>query len=116
MRVRWVTSAVWVVLAAVLIGPGWALAAAVAAAVLVVALGRPRLAGLVTIGILVVIGAVVVRVVRTERPWPDAGWPVRFEWLHGLGLFAAVSLAVTVVVTTRPDTPAARARTRRTSN
>ncbi len=39
-------------------------------------------------------GAVVVRVVQTERPYPDAGWPVRFEWLHSLGLFAAVSLLV----------------------
>ena len=38
----------------------------------------------------------MVRVVQTERPWPDAGWPSRFEWLHGLGLFAAVSLAVTL--------------------
>ena len=28
---------------------------------------------------------IVVDVVRTERPWPDAGWPARFEWLHGLG-------------------------------
>ena len=96
----------WVVLAAVLVGPGWALVAAIAAAVLVVWLGRPRLAGLVTIGILAVIGAVIVRVVRTERPWPDAGWPVRFEWLHGLGLFAAVSLAVTLAaVTPRRGTP-----------
>ncbi len=42
------------------------------------------------------IGAVVVRVVRTERPLPDAGWPVRFERLHGLGLFAAVTLGVTL--------------------
>lgn len=98
MRARWIASGAWVVLAAVLVGPGWALAAAVPAAVLVVALGRPRLAGFVTMGILVVIGAVVVRVVQTERPWPDAGWPVRFEWLHGLGLFAAISLAVTTLV------------------
>ena len=47
-----------------------------------------------SVGILVVMGAVVASVVRREHPYPDAGWPVRFEWLHGLGLFAAVSLAV----------------------
>jgi hypothetical protein len=35
-----------------------------------------------------------VWVVHDERPWPDAGWPSRFAWLHGLGLFAAVALAV----------------------
>ena len=61
-------------------------------------LGRPRLAGFVTLAILLVIGVVIADVVRTERPWPDAGWPVRFEWLHGLGLFAAVSLLVTIAV------------------
>ncbi len=96
MRVRWVAAGVWVVLAAMLVGPGWALAAAVAAAALVVALGRPRLAGFVTMGILAVMGAVVVSIVRTERTLPDAGWPVRFERLHGLGLFAAVTLGVTL--------------------
>ena len=47
-----------------------------------------------SVGILVVMGAVVARVVQHERPYPNAGWPVRFEWLHGLGLFAAVSLAI----------------------
>ena len=96
MPVRWVATASWVVAAALFIGPWWGVIAAVAAAPLVLLLGRPRLAGLVTIGVLLVSGAVVVHVVRTERPWPDAGWPRRFEWLHGLGLFAAVSLAVTI--------------------
>ena len=92
----------WVVAAALLVGPGWALVAAVAALVLVGYLGRPRLAGLVTVGILVTIGVVIADVVRTERPWPDAGWPSRFEWLHGLGLFAAIALLVTVW-SERPD-------------
>ena len=35
---------------------------------------------------------VMVWVVRDERPFAGAGWPIRFEWLHGLGLFVAVSL------------------------
>jgi arabinofuranan 3-O-arabinosyltransferase len=84
-------AATWVVAAGLLVGPGWALAAAMGG-VGIVLLGRPRLAGLVTIGILVVLAAVVIFVVRDERPFANAGWPARFEWLHGLGLFAAVSL------------------------
>ncbi len=118
IRRRWIASAAWVAGAAVLVGPGWGLVAAVASAVLVLGLGRPRLAGLVTMGILTVIGAVIVDVVRTERPWPDAGWPVRFEWLHGLGLFAAVSLAVIGFASVRSpsDSSAAPRRTGRTSS
>jgi arabinofuranan 3-O-arabinosyltransferase len=100
MRTRWVAAVAWVVAAALFVGLAWALVAAVAAAVLVIGLGRPRLAGLVTMGIVAVIGAVIVWVVHDERPWPDAGWPSRFAWLHGLGLFAAVALAVSSA--TRP--------------
>ena len=33
-------------------------------------------------------------VVLEERPFPNAGWPARFERLHSWGFFAAVSLAV----------------------
>ncbi len=67
--------------------------------------GGPRLAGVLTMGILAVMGLVVVRVVQTERPWPDAGWPARFEWLHALGGFAAVSLLVTIVTGRQRDAP-----------
>jgi arabinofuranan 3-O-arabinosyltransferase len=123
VRQRVVAAAAWVVAAGLLVGPGWALVAAVASMVLLGLLGRPRLAGYVTIAILAVVGVVIAYVVRTERPWPDAGWPVRFEWLHGLGLFAAVSLLVTIVggwrrrpvVTAGSGTPAGPARTDRTS-
>ncbi len=93
-RRRWIAAAVWVLAAVLLVGPGWGLVAAVAAGVIVVAIGRPRLAGAVTLAILAVMGVVVVWVMRTEHPYPNAGWPVRFEWLHGLGLFAAVSLGI----------------------
>ena len=98
------------------VGPGWGLVAAVAAGVLVVVAGRPRLAGAVTMAIVGLIGIVMVRVVQTERPWPDAGWPSRFEWLHGLGLFAAVSLAVTLAVTDSAGSRADPPRTGHTSN
>ena len=94
MRTRWVAACAWIVAAVLFVGWGWGLVAAAAAAVLVIGLGRPRWAGLVTIGIVGYIGAVILWVVRDERPFPDGGWPVRFEWLHGLGMFAAVALAV----------------------
>jgi arabinofuranan 3-O-arabinosyltransferase len=100
--VRWTAAVLWVAASALLVGFGWALVAAVAAAVLVLWLGRPRLGAAVTLVILAVIGAVVVYVVLTERPFPNAGWPARFEWLHGLGLFAAVSLVPAVVTAPRP--------------
>ena len=106
-RTRWIAAGVWVVAAAVLVGVGWALLAAIAGGVLIVHLGRPRLAGVVTIGLLVVIGLVVVRVVQREHPFPNAGWPARFEWLHGLGLFAAVTLVVSAFAGDRPGAVAA---------
>jgi hypothetical protein len=40
----------------------------------------------------VYIAAYVVAVVHEQHPVPNAGFPVRFEKLHELGLFAAVSL------------------------
>lgn len=96
-RLRWLAAATWIVAATLLVGVGWGVVAMLAAAVLIVGLGRPRLAGIVTLGVLAAMGAVVARVVQTERPWPDAGWPARFEWLHGLGAFAAVTLLVTLL-------------------
>jgi arabinofuranan 3-O-arabinosyltransferase len=78
--------------AGLLVGPAWMLAAAVGSAVVLGVLRRPRLAGVVTVGILAFSAVVVVYVVRNDQPFPNAGWPVRFDWLHGLGLFAAVSL------------------------
>jgi arabinofuranan 3-O-arabinosyltransferase len=83
---------VWVAAAGLLVGPAWMLAAAVGSAVVLAVLRRPRLAGVVTMGILAFSAVVVVYVVRTDQPFPNAGWPVRFDRLHNLGLFAAVSL------------------------
>jgi arabinofuranan 3-O-arabinosyltransferase len=83
---------IWVAAAGLLVGPWWALVAAATSAVVLGLFRRPRLAGLVTLGSLAFIVVVMVAVVRSDQPFPNAGWPVRFEWLHGLGLFAAVSL------------------------
>jgi arabinofuranan 3-O-arabinosyltransferase len=87
-----VASLLWVAAAGLLVDPWWALVAAGASAVLFGLLRRPRLAGLVTLGSLAFIVAGVVWVVRNEQPFANAAWPIRFERLHGLGLFAAVSL------------------------
>ena len=37
-------------------------------------------------------GLIVTYVVRTESPFPGAGWPLRFEWLHGWTLLGVVLL------------------------
>ena len=91
---RWVAAAVWVVAAALLVGLGWALVAAIAAALLILRVGRPRLAGFLAVGLLGAIAAVVIVIVLREHPLPNAAWPVRFERLHRVGLFAAVSLLI----------------------
>ncbi|MBA3289451.1 MAG: hypothetical protein H0U21_15790 [Acidimicrobiia bacterium] len=82
----------WILGAVFFVGPAWGVAAA-AGGLLVLLTRRPWLAGLVSLGIIAFVGAVITSVVRDERPFPDAGWPVRFEWLHGWGLFAAASLS-----------------------
>ncbi len=91
---RWVAAAVWVVAAALLVGFAWALVAAIAAALLIVRVGRPRLAGFVAVGVLAAVAAVVIVIVLREHPLPNGAWPVRFERLHRVGLFAAVSLLI----------------------
>ena len=63
---------VWVAAAGLLVGPAWMLAAAVGSAIVLGVLRRPRLAGLVTVGILAFSVVVVVYVVRTEHPFPNA--------------------------------------------
>jgi arabinofuranan 3-O-arabinosyltransferase len=103
-RRRLLPIAVWVVGAALLVQPGWGLVAAFAGVVLVSVCGQPRWAGLVTLVLLAVIALGVLWIVRRDRPWPDAGWPVRFERLHELGLFAAVSLAVAACTPPREAT------------
>jgi arabinofuranan 3-O-arabinosyltransferase len=49
-----------------------------------------RIIGLIGAAVIVGAGMIVTYIVRTESPFPDAGWPVRFEWLHGWTLFGVV--------------------------
>ena len=49
-----------------------------------------RLVGSIGATIIMGAGLVVTYVVRNENPFPDAGWPLRFEWLHGWTLLGVV--------------------------
>ncbi len=78
-----------VVAAALLIGWMWA-PIAVLAVVPAIVMRRSRLVGWVGVAIVVAAGSVVTSVVRSERPFPNAGWPIRFEWLHGWTLLGVI--------------------------
>ena len=78
-----------VVAAALLIGWAWAPIALVAAIPAIV-VRRSRLVGWTGIAIVVAAGLVVTAVVRSDRPFPNAGWPIRFEWLHGWTLLGLI--------------------------
>jgi len=87
--------------AAVLIGWVWALpVAAIWALAMVVGRRRAtRVIGLTGAMLIVGVGLIVTLVVRTDNPFPDAGWPPRFEWLHGwtlLGVILVVGASLAV--------------------
>ena len=81
------------------VGWAWALVALLLGVPIIV-LRRTRL--LTAIGAALVLGAslVVLVVVRTDRPYPGAGWPIRFEWLHGWTLLGVVLLTVSTLFAT----------------
>jgi arabinofuranan 3-O-arabinosyltransferase len=77
---------------ALLIGWKWGLVALVIC-VAVRFTHRPRLVAAIGFTLVVAAQLVVVAVVLRERPYPNAGWPVRFEWLHPWSLLGVVLLA-----------------------
>lgn len=93
-----VAAVLWGVAGALLVAPAWGVAG-LAGGIAIAVLGRPRLAGYAALAMLSFMVADVLVVVQRDRPPPDAGWPIRFEHLHELGLFAAVSLAVAALAT-----------------
>lgn len=100
------TAGTTIVAAALLIGWMWAPIAAIALAPAFV-LRRSRIAGWVGVAIVLGAGAVVTSVVRSERPFPNAGWPVRFEWLHGWTLLGVILLTCSALFArdARRDSP-----------
>jgi len=86
------TALTTIVAAGLLIGWWWMLPAALANIVPVL-LRRSRILGWIGVTIVLGVGAVVVVVVRNERPFPGAGWPIRFEWLHGWTLLGILLIA-----------------------
>ena len=88
-----------VVASALFVGWAWALVALLLGIPIIV-VRRTRL--LTAIGTTLVLGAsvVVLAVVRADRPFPGAGWPIRFEWLHGWTLLGVVLLAVSTLFAT----------------
>ena len=91
-RTAMATVGATVAAAALLIGWLWAPIALVALLPAII-LRRSRLAGWV--GVTIVGGAtlIVTAVVRSDRPYPNAGWPIRFEWLHGWTLLGVILIA-----------------------
>ena len=101
-------AALWVGLSAALIGPSWALGGAVCG-VVAVATRRSRLGELTALASLIALGAVVVLVERRDSPFPNGGWPSAFASMHGVGLFAVVSILVGVFVADDAARPAGSA-------
>jgi arabinofuranan 3-O-arabinosyltransferase len=97
-----VAAAAWIVFSGLLIGPPWALWGAVAAAV---ALGnrRQRLGELTALACLIVVGSIVVLSEVRNSPFPNGEWPTMFNSVHGIGMFAVVSILVGALVADDAD-------------
>ncbi len=87
------TCIAWSALAGLIVAPLWALWGALAG-LAVIGLRRSRLPELVAIAAVAAIGAAVVLIEFREATLPNGAWPLRFESLHRVGLFAVASLIV----------------------
>lgn len=94
--------ALWVALAALFVDGGWALWGLAGGAIVVVT-RRIRLAGLVAVAAVGRIAVDVVITVWRDAPPATPGFPLLFEDLHRLGLFAAVALAVSALARPAPN-------------
>ncbi|MFT5977835.1 MAG: arabinofuranan 3-O-arabinosyltransferase [Candidatus Azotimanducaceae bacterium] len=92
--------------AALVAGWMWAVPAVAVAIVAVVA---RRVRVLAIAGWLIVAGvsSTVIFVVGVERPFPNAGWPIRFEWLHGWTLLGIMLLMCSALTNRRQPVPEA---------
>jgi arabinofuranan 3-O-arabinosyltransferase len=90
----------WTVLAGLFVDRYWAWWGLLGGAALVVT-RRIRLAGLVAVAAVVYIAVDVVTTVRRDHPPATPSFPLLFENLHHLGLFAAVAVAVSALARSR---------------
>ena len=93
----WAIAASSVLAGAVLIDWVWAIPIAVVWAGALV-LRRQCIVAWVGVAFITASALIVTSVVRSESPFPDAGWPLRFEWLHpwtllGVALLVSGSIA-----------------------
>jgi arabinofuranan 3-O-arabinosyltransferase len=95
-----VAATTWVVLAGLFVEPGWAWWG-LAGGAAVVAERRVRLAGLVAAGVIAWIAVDVVTTVHRDRPPATPAFPLLFDDLHDLGVFAAVAVAVSALARRR---------------
>lgn len=93
----WALAGASIVASAILIDWVWAIPVAVVwtAALL---LRRRWFIAWAGVAIITASALIVTYIVRSDSPFPDAGWPVRFEWLHpwtlvGVALLVSGSLA-----------------------
>lgn len=86
---------VWIGTGFLLIGPSGALWGLIAAAGLW-RCRRSDLTALVALCTVAAVGAVVVAGERRWAPLPNGAWPLRFERVHDLGMFAAASLVALI--------------------
>ncbi len=98
----WATAVSWTVLAALLVDPGWALWGALAGSAVVLT-RRRRLPESTALASLLVVAVVVLVRERRVAPLPNGGWPMTFESVHQLGMFAIVSLLVGALVALDSD-------------
>ena len=91
-----VAAGVWTALAGLFIAPGWAWWGLLGGVALIVT-RRIRGAAVVAVAALIYIAADVVTTVHRDQPPATPGFPLLFEDLHHLGLFAAVALAVSAL-------------------
>jgi arabinofuranan 3-O-arabinosyltransferase len=93
----WWAAGSLVVASGLFIGPTWAAVALVPALLVVLAATRrvPALRFLEATGVLAAaaVALSVMWITRRDRPFPDAGWTLAYDHLHGLAVFAVLAVA-----------------------
>jgi arabinofuranan 3-O-arabinosyltransferase len=81
-----------------LISPLWAVAALAPAAALVVTQRRSatsvRIVEITAVSATISVAISVLWIVRSDRPFPNAGWTLAVDHLNGLALYAAIAIAI----------------------